>query len=49
MFALKYMNTTWNITVLLKIIFSKAEIIRKNTSARLLSRNGKIQFYATDF
>lgn len=49
MFALKYMNSTWNITVLLKITFSKAEIIRKNTSAMLLGRNGKIQFYTTDF
>lgn len=30
MFALKYMNSTWNIMVLLNIVFSKAEM-RKNT------------------
>ena len=47
MFALKYMNSTWNIMVLLKIIFSKAEIIKKNTFAMLLGDNGRIHFYTT--
>ena len=33
--------------VLLKIIFSKAEIIKKNTFAMLLGDNGRIHFYTT--
>lgn len=46
MFALKYMDSTWNFMVLLKIIYSKTE---EKYFLMLLSRNDEIQFYTSDF